>query len=97
MSSHDNTKPLAVGDRVRLDSQQYTNAYAFGTATVVEVLKQHRVDGTWEYLVHTDRGQVRSWNIVDTPDPLLASLLPYPPPQVTPVPPPANRVAPGTG
>ncbi|GAA3146920.1 hypothetical protein GCM10020255_025220 [Rhodococcus baikonurensis] len=59
--------PLEVGARVRHRGQQYPEAIARGTATIVEVVKQHAVDGTWEYLVKTDAGEIKSWNIVDTP------------------------------
>ncbi len=65
--SHNNQTPLEVGARVRHRGQQYPEAIARGTATIVEVVKQHAVDGTWEYLVRTDAGEIKSWNIVDTP------------------------------
>lgn len=69
MSTHDNRTPLPVGARVRSIGQQYPDAIRLGTATIVRVIKQHAVDGTWEYEVLTDGGETRHWNIVDTPLP----------------------------
>lgn len=65
---HDNRTRLEPGTRVRAVWQQFPRAYAEGTATITEVVKQHQIDSTWEYLVLTGDGEVRSWNIVDTVD-----------------------------
>ena len=64
---HNNTTRLDVGRRVRHWTEQYDSAISDGTATIVEVIKQHQVDGTWEYRVLTDTGVVREWNMVDVP------------------------------
>lgn len=62
-SPHDNTVRLETGRRVRGIGQQFPRAYARGTATIVEVLEQHRVDSTWEYRVSADDGRVRgTWS-----------------------------------
>lgn len=71
---HDNTMRLEIGRRVRGLGQQFPRAYARGTATIVEVLEQHRVDSTWEYRVRTDDGKIRQWNMVDTVNEELAAL-----------------------
>lgn len=57
--------PIPVGTRVRHAGQQYRTAFAAGTGTVLQVLEQHSVDGTWEYLVCTDDGRIVSWNRID--------------------------------
>ena len=67
MTAHNNTTRLDVGTRVHQRGQQYSTALEHGTATIIEVVKQHPVDGTWEYLVSTDTGGIESWNIVGTP------------------------------
>lgn len=64
---HDNTTRLDVGQRVRHWTEQYDSARSNGTAVIIEVIKQHQIDGTWEYKVLTDAGVVREWNMVDVP------------------------------
>lgn len=64
---HDNTIRLDIGQRVRNWTQQYDTAISKGTATIVEVITQHQIDGTWEYRVLTDAGETREWNMVDVP------------------------------
>ncbi|WP_071289343.1 hypothetical protein [Mycolicibacterium llatzerense] len=64
---HDNRTQLSIGARVRNWTQEYDAARSNGTANIVEVLKQHPIDQTWEYLVRTDAGQLLQWNMVDVP------------------------------
>lgn len=71
---HDNTIRLDTGRRVRGIGQQFPRAYARGTATIVQVLEQRRVDSTWEYRVRTDDGRFHQWNRVDTVDEELSAL-----------------------
>lgn len=47
------------------DRSRHPAAFAMGTGTVLEVLKRHPVDRTWEYLVRIDDGRIVSWNRVD--------------------------------
>jgi hypothetical protein len=63
---HNNTSRLEPGVRVRLLGQQHPSANARGTGTIVDVVKRHHCDSTWEYTVLTDNGAKQSWNIVDT-------------------------------
>ncbi|MBM4574980.1 hypothetical protein GS896_25780 [Rhodococcus hoagii] len=67
MPGHDNTIPLTVGTRVFSRGEQYPDALWYGTGIIVEVIKQHRVDNTWEYRVKKDTGETVECNIVDTP------------------------------
>ena len=65
--SHNNTVRLDAGQRVRNWTQQYDTAISNGTAIIVEVIKQHQIDDTWEYRVLTDTGEYLEWNMVDVP------------------------------
>lgn len=67
MTGHNNTTRLDVGTRVHRCGQQYPTALEHGTGTIIQIVKQHAVDGTWEYLVSTDNGGIESWNNVGTP------------------------------
>lgn len=64
LCNHDNRDQLPIGTRVRLLGEQYPAAIRCGTATIIDIVKQHQVDGTWEYLVRTDAGKVAEWNMV---------------------------------
>lgn len=65
--THDNRKRLPIGARVRNWIEEYDAARSAGTANIIEVLKQHPIDQTWEYRVRTDAGELLEWNMVDKP------------------------------
>lgn len=64
---HNNTTRLYVGRHVRHWTEQYDSTISDATATIVEVIKQHQIAGTWECRVRADTGVVREWNMVDVP------------------------------
>jgi hypothetical protein len=59
-----NHEHLPIGARVRLYGHQWPEALRSGTGTIVDVVMQHSVDGSWEYLVETADGKLESWNHV---------------------------------
>lgn len=56
--------PLPPGTRIRNYGQQWPHARWYGTAIIVCMTREYR-DGTHEYDVCTDKGQLTSWNYVE--------------------------------
>lgn len=55
--------PLTPGTRVRNYGERFPRAYTEGTATILRMTREWP-DGTYEYDVRKDSGEVASWNDV---------------------------------
>ncbi|MCT6735270.1 hypothetical protein [Rhodococcus qingshengii] len=66
MTNHDNRIQLPIGTRIFNKGERHPEVRREGAATITEVVRQC-TDGTWEYRVRDDNGDIRVANIVGIP------------------------------